>query len=357
MNKRVIAAGLGAVLATSSAIWSSGVLAQTPSGYGAATKPVVTADQRLRLAEKLRLIEQIAGSVEPDMKANDLPPEGRRWLLESLYAMPLEQIRSLGVPGSFRAASEAVTKAKKTTAKSLGQSQSDVVYRPITACRFIDTRFALGPLTGTPRTYDLDATGGSYGGNAGCNPVSASGVLDADQIAAVAINVAIVSPTVAPGFLGARAAFSTNNTSLVNWYQSGAGVQASNAGVITTFQGGGDEIEFFGSSTQFIVDIFGVFTAPQATALDCLDPSTLSSTTPLAANTLGIFTYSPVCTTGYTSVGGTCYTDATTAPGAMYLQAQGVSSDNVSYFCLYRNLDTVTHNINVWNKCCRVPGN
>ena len=80
-----------------------------------------------------------------------------------------------------------------------------------------------------------------------------------------------MSPTVAPGFIGVRPAGATNTSALVNWYASGPTVQASNAGVVTTNQSlsSADEIEFFGSSTQFIVDVFGVFAAPTATALDC----------------------------------------------------------------------------------------
>jgi len=357
MRQEISAIALGVLLAGTVAVAPDAKAQGGPSGPGgaAASKPVVTSEQRARLTEKLRLVDQIARSVDPDMQANAIPAEGRRWLMERLYGMPLEQLKSLGVPGSFKAASDAVAKSKPT-AKLLGASQSDVVYRPITACRFIDTRFALGPLSGTPRTYDLDAVGNTYGGSAACNPVSASGVVNADAIAAIAVNVAIVSPTVAPGFLGARAAFSTNNTSFVNWYQAGAGVQASNAGVITTFQGAGDEIEFFGSSTQFIVDIFGVFTAPDATPLDCLNPSTFQTTVSVPANTVSNFEYSQACTTGYTSVGGSCYTDASGfSPGVMYLQAQGPSSDNSTYFCLYRNLDTVSHSMFIWNKCCRIP--
>src|SRR5439155_22106703 len=110
------------------------------------------------------------------------------------------------------------------------------VYRPIPPCRYIDSRNVLGPISGS-RTYDLDGTGSPWGGSASCNPVTASGVLNADDFAAVAINVTIIGPTGAPGFIGARPVGSPNTTSLVNWFQAGATVQPASAGVISTFQG------------------------------------------------------------------------------------------------------------------------
>ena len=115
-------------------------------------------------------------------------------------------------------------------------------------------------------------TGGAFGGSIGCDPKAAVGGNE-DNIGALAMNVAIVGPTAAPGFLGVRPAGDLTTTALVNWWEQGPNVQASNAGVVTTNQSPSTaaEIEFFGSPTQYIVDVFGVFAAPTATAMDCVD--------------------------------------------------------------------------------------
>lgn len=65
-----------------------------------------------------------------------------------------------------------------------------------------------------------------------------------------------------------------------------------------------NEIEFFGSSTQFIVDVFGLFAAPVATAMSCTEVhnTTLSSVAPET------FLWIPdasivACPAGYADVG------------------------------------------------------
>jgi hypothetical protein len=74
---------------------------------------------------------------------------------------------------------------------SLGDTQADLVYTPVTPCRIIDTRIAGGPLAvGTPRNFfvtgtDYSAQGGSP---AGC------GVPHGPATAAV-INLAAVNAT------------------------------------------------------------------------------------------------------------------------------------------------------------------
>ena len=122
----------------------------------------------------------------------------------------------------------------KLEGPAFGGNSTELVYIPLTPCRFIDSRNVGGPLVGTA-AFDLDLAGNTYGGSAACAPAAAVGG-NANLIGAIAINVAIVSPTAAPGFVGARPFGATTTTALVNWYQAGASVQASNAGVVTTDQ-------------------------------------------------------------------------------------------------------------------------
>ena len=73
--------------------------AQT-SRHEAATMPVarknVSAEQLARLAERAERIQQILNAAEPDMQAQHVSPENQRWLVESLYQMPLTQLRRIG---------------------------------------------------------------------------------------------------------------------------------------------------------------------------------------------------------------------------------------------------------------------
>src|SRR5512142_1718212 len=74
----------------------------TSASSPAGTAQAITATQRARLAEKLRLAELIVSSAQQSDPAT-MTAERRRWMLESLYAMPLEQLKAMGVPGSFEA--------------------------------------------------------------------------------------------------------------------------------------------------------------------------------------------------------------------------------------------------------------
>ena len=57
-------------------------------------RTILTPEQRARLAERLRLVEQIARTVEPDLRAGEVPVARRQWMLEALYSMPLEKLQS-----------------------------------------------------------------------------------------------------------------------------------------------------------------------------------------------------------------------------------------------------------------------
>jgi hypothetical protein len=307
------------------------------------TDSAITPEQRARLAMKLKLIDQIVRAAEPDMQANNIGLDQKRWLLESLYSAPLEAIQKMGVPGSFAATSAALSRARANT-KALGASQSDLVYRPLAPCRYIDTRNVGGVISGS-RGYDLASNGASYGGSAGCNPAASAPGGSDDKIGAIAINLTIVSPSNAPGFMGARPAGSTNNTSMVNWYEAGPSVQAANAGIVTTDQSAaGNEIEFFGSPAQIIVDVFGIFTAPAPTALAC---TTATST----ASFLG--TVVAGCPAGYTLTGGGCKSNS------IYDHAyQTFPSDPATWGCGFwpEAGQTIGTTLTAYAVCCRVPG-
>jgi hypothetical protein len=212
----------------------------------------ITDEQRARLAEKLGLVDRIMAGVTAAGDADQL-----QWLRERLYGASLAQLQAMGTPSTFQAASAALTRTAATP-KDLGDPLTDLVYRPITPCRYIDTRNVGGPIVGT-RDFDLTSTGSTYGGSGACDPKATAPFASPNFIAAININVTIVGPGTAPGFIGARPQGSANTTSLVNWYEGGPNVQAANAGVVST---GGGQLEFFGSPANIVVDVLGIFTMP-----------------------------------------------------------------------------------------------
>jgi hypothetical protein len=242
-----------------------------------AAKKNVSTEQVARLAEKAERIRQILNAAEPDMQAKHISAENRRWLVESLYQMPLTQIRSIGPTGTFSGAVNAVTHSKAMlTPKALGDTNQDLVYKPFVPCRYIDTRNP--PLSGkisSPQGFDISQSGSSYGGIAACDPLTLiGGVIDDNSVGGLAMNVTIfdTSSAAPPGFLAVRPAGSTNVTSLLNWYVQGPFVQDANYAIITMDQSPAvNEFEILASApVHVIVDLFGAFVAPNATALDCV---------------------------------------------------------------------------------------
>ena len=318
--------------------------------------------QRARLSEKLQLVDRIVRAAEQG-EGTGLATERRNWLRESLYMLPLESIRTLGASQGFAATRDALLKAQRESSKALGDPSKDLVYRPITPCRYIDTRVTGVPVGSSPYSVNLGVTGATYGGSGACNPVVAAQVNNADDFAAISMNVAIVTPQFAPGFIGARPAGSTLVTALVNWFQVGANVQASNAAVVTTKQGAGDEIEFFGTPTHLVVDIMGVFTRPDATALDCLSPSPTAAglgtaNLPSGTSFTDLF-QAPSCSLGYTAVALGCEYGPV-APDGLSLTSVGVPDPATGFVaCSWYNGSGTTLNkqdFHIHTRCCRVPG-
>lgn len=318
-------------------------------------KPAVTAEQRAMLNEKLAIVARLMQSAGADRAGAAVTPERQRWMLESMYKLPLATLRGMAASGSPDLLSNEIAKATvaskastKLEGPSFGDATGELVYLPQAPCRWIDTRNVGGPLVGT-RQFDMEADGTSYGGSAGC---TANGGIGSANVGAVAMNVAIVGPTAAPGFIGARPVGSTATTALVNWYQAGPSVQASNAGIITNDQGAPvDDIEFFGSPTNFIVDVFGVFGSPTATALNCQYPS---STLSVAAGAFGSITVT--CPTGYTVVAGGWDGASLGVNGSSINPENYPIPASNQWRVTFYNRDTSAFTMEAFAVCCRIPG-
>lgn len=316
----------------------------------------VSPDQLARLAEKAERIGQILNAAEPDMQAKHVSAENRRWLVESLYQMPLAQIRSIGPTGTFSGAVNAVTHSKtRLTAQALGDTNQDLVYKPFVPCRYIDTRNVGGKIN-SPRGFDISLPGTSYGGIAACDPLTLiGGVIDDNSVGGLAMNVTIFDTSSAPppGFLAVRPVGSTNVTSLLNWYVQGPFVQDANYAIITMDQStAANEFEILASAqVHVIVDLFGAFVAPNATALDCATLYNTSSTSvPAGGENCA---NPPVCPASYT----------VTSP----LFSKGGANDGLVVSQMNLNLPGLqvcgrnTNSVGSLSftagvQCCRVPG-
>jgi hypothetical protein len=323
---------------------------------GVIARPSITAEQRARLADKLARIDRIMQATAGDAAVGAVSGDQRRWLIEQLLRMTNEQVMQMAPAGSFRATADQASRVAKISTKAIGDPSTDLVYRPIVPCRFIDTRFLGGPINGS-RDYTLSGDGGPNGGSAACNPVTLSGVTNADDIAAVSMNVAIVGPTAAPGFIGARPPGSSNSTALVNWYQAGPQVQASNAAVVTTLQavGNPNEIEFFGSPTDIVVDIMGVFTRPDATPLDCTQATTVIANVTNGSRQ----TQEMICATGYQVVAGGVEAVGLSGNAGSIINASAPTFQDVAnngWFSSVTNNTGSTQSYQFYAICCRVPG-
>jgi len=342
-------------VAAAMGLCAASAFAQETAAQRVAPSPVaseaagITAGQRARLNEKLSMAARLLAQMESGAKAEGLSAGWRQAAMNTLYALSNETLSSLGNVTSPSQLPKAVAMAKRAAPKALGDSTQDLVYTPITPCRYIDTRNVGGPINGT-RSYDFDVN--SYGGNCPNDPYGLFG----GTLGAIAANVAIVAPSTAPGFATIVPVGTSPSVALVNWYESGAAVQASNAAIITNDQGGTlAEVDIFTSSTvHVIVDIFGAFRAPQATALQCV--STFVQNTTIAGN--ATFDISiPACPAGYTMTGAGCRTpgfhDADWAINGLYKTSAGATIDA---FCSGRNATAGTITVQGTAQCCRTPG-
>lgn len=261
----------------------------------------VTPKRLARLQEKIALVTGILDARQAEAEANGLASGWRQAYLEMLLPLSLDDLQQLGSAGSLSQLSTLAAETKVAATKggatitAIGSSTEDLVYVPIAPCRYVDTRNVVGPINGT-RGYDLFNNGSTYGGNAACNPTALFGVGE-NSFGALAMNFTIVVPTAPAGFGAIKPSAAAPATSAINWYEAGAIL--ANQGIYTMDQTGSAN-EFVvetSSSVHVIIDIFGAFVAPEATALDTVVVSTALSFT-------STFDFdSPACPTGYSYQG------------------------------------------------------
>jgi hypothetical protein len=326
------------------------VLATAPMTPVSALASSVRPEHFASVHERTFLAFAIIDAVAPEAKARGLQPGWRQSMLEALLPLTGERLRRLQ--------QEPITLDFLSTAlraiadkPELGDSLADFTFIPIAPCRYIDTRNAAGKIAGV-RTYRIDQTGAPYGGSGSCDLLArfAMTVTTPLPLAALAMNVTVVdtSSAGAPGFLAVKPNTFSPTTSLLNWYDAAAAVQVANQAVVTIdqFNTGNFTIETSGA-VHVVVDIFGGFITPQATAIQ-----TTHVSTPLVPvnfdDDSDIIT--PSCPSGYALVGGGCFTDNT----SHYLLRSAPFGE--AWSCASQNSSPSPSFVRATAVCGRIPG-
>ncbi len=234
------------------------------------------------------------------------------------------------------------------TLKALGSFSGDLTYTPITPCRIVDTRVAVGVIAAnSSRSFkainspNFTAQGGSAT-DCGTLGLNASGV---------AMNVTAVTPTTAgfttvyPFGVARPLAASVN-------YAAGAIVNNAIITAIPNPLQSSDFTVFTFAQAHYVIDIVGYFAPPVATALDCTETFISQSVGANATFDIDI----PNCPAGYTITGAGCRTpgfnQADWAINGLYRPTPGV----MDAYCSGQNKTAGTITVEGTARCCRVPG-
>jgi len=227
---------------------------------------------------------------------------------------------------------------------ALGSTTMDYVFTPVTPCRIVDTRNAVGAFTaGQTREYyvygpAVDIT--PQGGNAaGCpSPVG--------EPRGVVVNVTAVPSTFGGNLRAYPANVATPTASLVNFRP---GVTIANAAAVQTYNAVGPrELEIYASQpTHVVIDVMGYYSQPEATPVQYVRVGGNANIGP----GIGVV-YSDYCPAGYEWVSsGTQGVQRYT-----YVLGSGRNGSLQRSFCIYNNLTGDTANLGCDAHCIRVPG-
>lgn len=247
-------------------------------------------------------------------------------------------------------ARQALGGAAKEPGKALGSTTGDLVFTAVTPCRIVDTRVAGGPIAANASrpflglAINSGANFSSQGGSAtNCN-VAAVGA------SAIMVNVTAVTPSGAGFATVYKSGESRPLAASVN-YTAGAIVNNSvvvgvpNPLAITDF------VIYTFAQSDYVVDIVGYFSPPQATNLQCTQTALQSFT--IAAGASNFFN-NPLCPAGYHEVMPYCYSSDAGVNSA----GSGVNSNTagLATFCAWHNTTGASRTVFGGSICCRVPG-
>lgn len=234
--------------------------------------------------------------------------------------------------------------------KALGSTTGDLVFTAVTPCRIVDTRVAGGPIAANSSRAFLGLavnSGANFtsqgGSGTNCNVASVGA-------SAIMINVTAVTPSGAGFATVYKSGESRPLAASVN-YTTGAIVNNSvvvgvpNPLAITDF------VVYTFAQSDYVVDIVGYFSPPQATNLQCTQTALQSFT--IAAGASNFFN-NPLCPAGYHEVMPYCYSSDAGVNSA----GSGVNSNTagLATFCAWHNTTGGSRTVFGGSICCRVPG-
>ena len=298
-----------------------------------------------RIATTMRLVDRF----EPEARALGRASGWRQATVDALLSLSLAELRHVEHSATSADSLPAAISAANDDPQLLGDPTADLVYTPVTPCRFSDTRVIGGKIATGFRGYDMDNNGAVYGGTAACHPPTIFGVANADEVPAAVINVTLVDTTIAPGFVAIKPNAAAAISSINNWYDVGPDVQNSNTSIATIEQDLAVTDEFViqtSAPVHVILDIFGVFLPPQATALEQTFPT---SSVDISSGQFG-FTITPACPAGYSMTGGQC---GSSGPKPELTDSKIESG---GWYCGARNTGGPTLTLIATAICSRVPG-
>ena len=349
-----------------SSIHSSAITTAADVNDGRA--PVAFEASLARAAHKLDAAVAIAARFDDEARRQSIDPNWRYGMIANLmkadeanfpavaYAPDLVRARLAAhdiammpqrefvAPTAKSAATPAAT---GSTGSGFGSPQQNLVYVPVSPCRIVDTRAGAILDAHTAHDYYFDA---ANVGSATCS-VGAS-ITSGAFPAALAINATVVAATF-PGVSAYLAIYpqgSPKGSSFLN-YTSAQTI--ANAGLVTINQSNGLFSVFNQESTNLIVDVFGVFTAPggdtsasgtYATAFGLGTTASGGNSTALGYFTVAAGSDSTAMGHFSTALGAAPFSTAmgyaaqTGAPAAMSLgnhtQANGDSSVALGYYSI-----------------------
>jgi len=259
-----------------------------------------------------------------------------------------EQVADTADPGEAlrRARSATGTAAAGSQAKSLGTYTSDLIFVPISPCRILDTRL------GTPIPARQVATFAYGATNVGAGNCSVSGQIPggAANPAAEAVNVT-VDETGLTGFaIGSFVAiYSQGSAPGASFMNFGPGQVIANAGIVPITQATGQFSVRANAPVNVIIDVYGLFLPPQATALECTDTTKVTGNIPASDE---ITLTGGTCPATYTAVGGGCFGGST---ADRYLE-EATLNVHGQWFCRFKDQSSTSYEVASVTHCCRVPG-
>lgn len=266
----------------------------------------------------------------------------------------LEQAHKARVLKEFEASARIARNPVGLT-KTVGGN--DLTYRPVAACRILDTRSAAlgsgirGPLAGnTAYNFKIyTATDFSaYGGAAtNCN------IPNSSTVDAIAFVVTIPSEGGRPtfdSFLGisdSAVLATVLGTVAVNFTHQ--------QGISTMYIARANSSDNMylampaGLSANVLVDVVGYYINSEVTALDC---TTVTGVTNVADGTAGIAT-TAACAAGFNIMGGGCSWQGAALPTKLISESYPSGS---TWICGGSNNVGAARDLTAYGRCCRIPG-